>query len=188
MSGLVKQASSTIGTAVDPSGPSGVLIDPDEITQPGGPASAGDVLTADGLGGAAWLPPANSNFAVQLYHDQGVPGGGTRFLRYGDNIITSVAGFRLPANGTLVGLTWQNDVSSGNDYALEILRDPAGRLGTPVVIATLNLSSGSLFSIDRTFSAAITAATDELGARIVRTSGAGAGLGFIAVLAEFIVS
>lgn len=189
MSGLVRQVMGTGGTAVDPISPGGVLIDPDEITQPGFPmpgAPAGHVLTADGLGGAVWSPNVGSaNLAIQLHHGGGVPAGGTRFLRYGAQVITSLAGFRIPANGTLIGLTIQVETLSTNTYDLEILTDPASRSGPPTVIATLSLPASTLFAVDRTLSVAITAATDELGARVVRTSGTTAGLDNISVMAEF---
>jgi len=58
MSSLVRPGQSLVATAVDPVGPGGALIDPDEITQPGGPYTAGFTLQADGLGGAMWASNA----------------------------------------------------------------------------------------------------------------------------------
>jgi len=163
------------GTAVDPVSPGGVLIDPlTELTQPGGPLPAGTAIIADGLGGYIFGSPAGADvrFAVQFHHDAGVPSFGTRYLRYGEGVHTSQAGFRMTADGQLRGITVQVNTTSTNDYDIEILRDPAGRAGGPFVLGTLALPAGSLFAVDRSLAVAVTTAM-EIGARVVRSSGSG---------------
>ena len=164
---------SLAGTAVDPAGAAGVMIDASEIIQP--PATpAGRTLVTDGAGGWTYSPILTDNtFAIPFSHDAGVPAAGTRYLRYGQGLLSSAAGFRLAAAGRLRGITIQVNVGSPNAYAVEILRDPAGRLGVPLVIATLVLPAAALSAVDRTFVVAVTTA-HELGARVVRTAGAGA--------------
>ena len=188
MSGLVRPGGTTSGTAVDPVGPGGVLIDPSEITQPGGPYPAGFVLETDGSGGWVIVPNAASARAIDVgfHHQGGVPSSGTRFLRFGDRIISSQTGFRLPSTAaTLVGLSIQVQTASANDYVFQLLADPAGRAAGPTVIAgaALALTAGNVFARDRTLSVAI--GDIELGGWMVRTAGSGGGLGQMLVMAEF---
>lgn len=188
MSGLQRPGGTTSGTAVDPVSPGGVLIDPSEITQPGGPYPAGFVLETDGSGG--WVIVASGATArsidIGFHHQNGVPASGTRFLRFGDRIISSQTGFRLPSTAaTLVGLSIQVQNLSTNTYRFDLLDDPAGRAAGPTAIggASLVLPASTLFVRDRTLSVAI--GDIEIGARMVRTLGAGGGLGQIIVWAEF---
>ena len=191
MSDFSRPGGSLSGTAVDPIGPAGVLIDPSEITQPGawspGPAPPGYVMETDGLGGWLIVPSASAlrTLDIALHHGAGVPTSGTRFLRFGEGVISSLSGFRLPAVGTLKGLTIQVQSTSANDYVVQLLSDPAARAAGPTVIAgaVLALPAGLLFARDRSLSIAI--ADLELGAWIIRTSGAGSGLDQISVVAEF---
>jgi len=194
VSSLTKPGGSLAGTAVDPVGPSGVLIDPSEITQPGvwapGDAPPGYVLETDGLGGWVIVPNAATARSIDLglHHNAGVPDSGIRFLRFGDSVITSLSGFRLPATGgVLKGLTIQVQNSSANDYQVQLLSDPAGRAAGPTAIAgaVLSLPAGSVFARDRSLSIAI--ADVELGVWVTRTAGAAIGtqLGQISVVAEF---
>lgn len=179
MSFLFKPSGGTAGTAVDPLGPGGVLIDPSEITQPGYAAPgapAGYILSADGAGGWVIGPNAggglpDNRFTVQFSHNAGVPSFGTRYLRYGQGVPSSQAGFRMIATGRLRGITVQIDTPDTEDYVIEVLTDPAARAGSPVVIGSLSLPAGGLFNVDRTFLAAVTA-SDEIGVRIRRTTGA----------------
>lgn len=165
------------GTAVDPLGPGGVLIEvPTEILQvPGPPLPAGHVIQADGLGGFVMGPQSGGGsgqtFAIQYSHDGGVPAFGTRYLRFGQGVISSVAGFRMSAAGQLRAITVQVNTTSPSTYDVEVLRDPAGRLGAPAVLATLTLSPGTLFTVSGALAVAV-AAADELGVRMVRTAGA----------------
>jgi len=188
VSGLTRPGGSLVGTAVDPGGPSGVLIAPSEITQPGGPYGPGFIMETDGAG--SWLIVANPagfrSIDFQFHHQNGVPDSGTRFLRFGDRVISSLSGFRLPATGgTLKGLTIQVQTASANDYVAQLISDPAGRAAGPTVVAgaVLALPAAALFARDRALSIAVTDL--ELGLWIVRTAGAGAGLGQISVVAEF---
>jgi hypothetical protein len=175
------------GTAVDPLSPSGVLIAPSEIVDPGAPVPAGWVLTADGLGGYTASPPGgSSSFSMPFSHDAGVPAGGTRYLRYGQNVISSSTGFRLTAAGTLRGIAVAVQLVSGNAYVIEVLKDPAAKLGVPVVLATLVLGIGAV-GAQVTGLALAVPITTEVGVRVVRTVGAGNGLGQIAVVLEFTV-
>jgi hypothetical protein len=196
VSDFSRPGGSTGGTAVDPIGPGGVLIDPSEITQPGvwapGPAPAGYHMVTDGVGGWLIVPDSAAFRAVefQMHHSSGVPGAaGVRFLRFGDGVICSTVGFRLgAAAGTLKGLSIQVENASANAYDLQLLSDPAARVGvpTPIVGASLTLAAGQVFARDRSLSVAI--ADLELGAWVIRTAGAGAGLGQIAVVLEFELS
>ena len=168
------------GTAVDPLGPGGVLIEiPTEVVQVTGPAlPLGHVLQADGAGGFIMGPQtggglADNRFAIQFHHDAGVPSFGTRYLRFGEGNISSFAGFRMSAAGQLRGITVQINTTDGNAYDVQVLRDPAGRAGAPVILATVTVLAATLFVIDRTFAIAV-ATTDELGVRVVRSAGAGA--------------
>jgi len=178
------------GTAVDPLSPSGVLIAPSEIVDPGAPVPAGWVLTADGLGGYTASPPGgggSSSFAMPFSHDAGVPAGGTRYLRYGQNVISSSTGFRLTAAGTLRGIAIAVQLPSAtNTYVIEVLKDPAAKLGVPVVLATLVLGIAAV-GAQVTSLAVPVPITTEVGVRIVRTSGAGNGLGQIGAALEFTV-
>ena len=173
MSFLFKQ--SILGTAVDPVGPGGKLIEaPTELTQPG-ILPAGWIIVADGAGGWTVGPQdiSDNRYLIQLTHHNGVPAGGTRYLRVGQNIVTSSAGFHLPKDSTLRSITLQvNVVDNLRSYNIEVLKDPAGRLGAPVVLATLPLATGSLNNIANTLAVNVVAA-DELGARIVRATGTG---------------
>lgn len=194
MSDFSRPGGSTAGTAVDPGSAGGVLIDPSEITQPGvwapGSAPPGYVLETDGIGG--WLIVPNSATArsidVSLHHNAGVPDSGIRFLRFGQSVITSLSGFRLPATGgVLKGLTIQTQNSSANDYQVQLLSDPSGRAAGPTAIAgaVLSLPAGSVFARDRSLSIAV--ADLELGVWVLRTAGAATGtqLDQISVIAEF---
>jgi len=177
------------GTAVDPLSPSGVLIAPSEIVDPGAPVPAGWVLTADGFGGYTASPPGgggSSSFSMPFSHDAGVPAGGTRYLRYGQNVISSSTGFRLTAAGTLRGIAVAVQLVSGNAYVVEVLKDPAAKLGAPDVLATLVLGIGAV-GAQVTGLALAVPITTEVGVRIVRTVGAGNGLGQIAAVLEFTV-
>lgn len=175
MSFLFKQ--SIRNTAVDPLSPGGVLVEaPTELTQPG-ILPAGWIIVADGAGGWTVGPQSASSspskFLTVMTHSNGVPNAGTRYLRIGQNLTTSVAGFHLTSNAKLNVITVQvNTVDNARSYNIEILKDPAGRLGAPVVLGTLSLPTGTLSG-----STSITGTTltpsDEIGARIVRASGAG---------------
>jgi len=194
MSFLFKPGGSITGTAVDPGGPSGVLIHPSEITQPGvwspAPAPAGYTIVTDGVGGWTIEPLSTSQRTVetQLHHNLGVPASGTRYLRFGEGVITSSSGFRLNATSVRIkGLVIQAQVSSANDYVLEVLEDPSGRIAGPTVIplATLALPAGQVYARDRSLD--ILVADIEFGAWVRLTAGVAAGsqLGQIAVIVEF---
>lgn len=165
------------GTAVDPLGPSGVLIDPlTELTQPGG-LSSGDVLQADGAGGyffGAQTASADIRLPLPFVHTLGVPGaGGVRYLQFAGGAVASLGGFHLPADGRLRAITvLVDDATDTNTYDIEVLKDPAGRLGAPVVLRALALPATTLFVVNRTFTDAVLS-TEELGVRITRTSGSG---------------
>lgn len=178
------------GTAVDPLSPSGVLIAPSEIVDPGAPVPAGWVLTADGLGGYVAAPPSgggSTGFTMPFSHDAGVPVGGTRYLRYGQNVISSSTGFRLTAAGTLKGIAIAVQLASAtNTYAVEVLSDPAAKFGPTGVLATLLLPV-TTFGNQVTGLAVAVPLGVEIGVRVVRTAGAGNGLGQIAVGVEFSV-
>lgn len=164
-----------VGTAVDPLGPGGVLIElPTEVVQVvGPPLPAGHILLADGAGGFIMGPQTVDNrFAIQFHHNGGVPAAGTRYLRFGEGNISSIAGFHITSAGQFRGISIQVDATDTNAWDFEVLVDPAGRLGAPTVIATVNLAAAALVVIDRTFTVAVVAA-DELGVRIVRSAGSG---------------
>jgi hypothetical protein len=194
MSFLFKPGGSVAGTAVDPISPGGVLIDPSEITQPGAwspaDAPAGYTLVTDGAGGWTLEPLSTSQRSIdlQLHHDLGVPSSGLRYLRFGDGLITSTSGFRLPdATARLKGIVIQLETTSVNDYQFDLLSDPAGRAAGPTVIAgtSIALPAGTLQVRNRGLDVAI--GDVELGAWITRTAGAAGGshLGQIAVVLEF---
>jgi hypothetical protein len=177
------------GTAVDPLSPSGVLIAPSEIIDPGAPVPAGWVLTADGAGGYVASPPSGGggSFSMPFSHDAGVPPGGTRYLRYGQGVISSSTGFRLAAAATLRGIAVAVQLASAtNTYAVEILSDPAAKLGPVVILATLLLNIGTFGNQVTGLAVAIPLGV-EIGARIVRTAGAGSGLGEMAVSVQFTI-
>jgi hypothetical protein len=95
MSGLFKPIDGIAGTAVDPIGPSGVLIDPiTELTQPGGPYPAGYTLLTDGLGGWIIAPGTGSGINYQGLWDAATnaPALPTGSEVKGDYYIVSVAG------------------------------------------------------------------------------------------------
>jgi len=103
-------------------------------------------------------------------HHQGVPGGGTRYLRTGQSVPCSNAGDRLIADIRITGISVRTDISDGSrDYDVEIVTSPSG---TPAVIATLALPSGSNSEGTSSLSVFVSAPT-EIGARLVRTSGGG---------------
>lgn len=193
MSDFSRPGGSTSGTAVDPISPGGVLIDPNEITQPGawapGPAPAGYHLETDGVGGWLIVPNAAAQRAIeiQMHHNNGVPGAaGVRFLRFGHNVICSTTGFRLAsAAGILRGITVQVQTASANTYEVQLLSDPAARAAgpTPIAGASLALAPGAVFARRRDLAIAI--ADLELGAWMLRTLGAGGGLGQMAITLEF---
>lgn len=177
MSFLFKPGTGVAGTAVDPLGPGGVLIEiPTEVVQvSGAPLPSGHVLQADGSGGFIMGPQSGAGatrFAVQFSHDGGVPSFGTRYLRYGEGNISSIAGFVLSAVGTFRGVTIQVNTTDTNAYDIEVISDPAGRLGAAVVLGTVNLAAAALFAIDRTFAVAVASGV-ELGVRVVRSAGSG---------------
>jgi len=109
--------------------------------------------------------------AMRYTHDSGIPASGTRYLRTGQSILCSSAGDRLINDVRMIGMSIRTNATDAvRDYDVEFIRDPSG---SPVVLATLPLPSGSKSEGDNTFDAAVLA-TDEIGVRMVRTSGTGA--------------
>ena len=145
------------------------LAEPTSATSGGVPGfiSAEDQEKLDNITPGAAL----NTVAVPSGRDSNVPGGGTLFLRVG-GIVTSSAGFILSGGAaTLTGLSITVDVSDGSrDYRLDLVSDPTG---TPAIVGSLALSSGSRTAFTGALSVAITSGT-ELGYRLIRTSGAGA--------------
>ena len=122
-----------------------------------------------------------------LTHSGGVPGGsGQRYLRLGQNVLSSQTGFALPRALDLTGMTLTVSTPSANVYAFEILADPAGKAGGPTVLGTLPFPAASVVqSITFALGAIPVALGTEIGGRVVRTFGAGGGLGQMAAMAEF---
>jgi hypothetical protein len=117
-------------------------------------------------------------------HDAGIPPAGTRYLRYGQNVISSSTGVRLTAAGTLRGIAVAVQLSSANTHVVEVLSDPASKLGPPAVIATLVLTPGNFGNQVSGLIVPVPLGT-EIGVRIVRTVGAGNALGQMAVGLDF---
>lgn len=180
MSFLQKPGGGIAGTAVDPVGPGSVLIDPTlEITQPGGPFPYGYSILTDGAG-AYVIAPTLRPYILGFSVAGGVPDGGTRYMDY-QNVATSFVGVVLPLATNLIAITVAVDVIDANTYDVEIVSDPTG---APVVLGTLTLDPGERTDYRRDLSVAIPAGT-ELGARLVRTVGAGASaFGAVAVSIE----
>ena len=173
MSGLYKPnpgGSGIDGTVADPVGPGGVIVDPlTEITQPGGPFPVGHAILADGLGGyslAATLRPYDLGFALP----GSIPGGGSRFCDF-QGVATSLAGYVVTLATNIIGISVAVNVAAVNTYAVQILLSPTA--AAPVVLATLSLDGTERTDFRRDLSVAV-AAGAELGARLVRTAGAGA--------------
>ena len=129
--------------------------------------SGGGVATlVSGGGGGA------NRYMIQFFSDQNVPGGaGLRYLKVGQGVPSSVVGFRLPAAAILRGITIYTDaVDAIRTFDIEAVKDPSG---VPVVLGTaLALPTGVDNASRRDLAGAI-AISDEIGVRIVRTSGAG---------------
>lgn len=99
-----------------------------------------------------------------------VPGSGTRYLRTGQGVDCSSAGDRLIRDVKITGISIRTNVSDGSrDYDVEVVSNPSG---TPSVLATLALPSGSNSEGDDTLAVDVSAPT-EIGVRLVRTSGSG---------------
>jgi hypothetical protein len=120
-------------------------------------------------------------------HSSGVPGGsGVRYLRWGQNVLSSQSGSSLPRPLDLTGLTLTVGTPSANVYTLEVLTDPAGKVGGPFVLATLPFPAASVTqNITFPLGANPVPLGTEVGARVVRTFGAGGGLGVMLAMAEF---
>lgn len=136
----------------------------------GGTGLAGvtGITGTTGIAGITGLG-ADSFTYIEFSCGQTVLGGsGIRFLKVGD-VFTSATGYNLFEAITLTGISLRTNISDAtNDYDLEILSSPSS---SPTVIATLSYPSGTI-STSTTVSVAISAGT-EIGARMVRTAGAG---------------
>jgi hypothetical protein len=91
-------------------------------------------------------------------------------LRTGQGILTSICGDRIPRDSTLSYITIEVDsTEASNTYNVEILSSPTN---SPSVLSTLLLPA-SVRGDSTTVSVGISANT-EVGARVVRNTGAGA--------------
>lgn len=119
-------------------------------------------------------PPGAAGAASYLTYGsaQPVPGSGILYLQADGGVITSTTGCVVPADSTLIGISIAVNTLPVNSYNVEILSDPSGVGGTgPTVLATLPLV-GVLRNRTRALAIPITGLLD-IGARLVRTAGAG---------------
>ena len=123
------------------------------------------------VGGVTAADLVKKHYFLRYTRPTGVPVGGTQYLDLGPSVVSSSIGERLPFAATLKGLTISlNVVDVTRDYSLQLLSDPAGAFA---VLATLTVPAGTLDKVDRTYAVAIPSGT-KIGARLIRTSGAGA--------------
>jgi len=112
--------------------------------------------------------------ALGLYRysaNNGVPAGGTRFLSTFQNIATSSTGDRIIRASILRGVSVKvNVIDTARSFDINVLSPSSG---VPVIIATLTLPVSTIGVQTSSLSVAI-AAGAELGAQIVRATGAGA--------------
>lgn len=122
------------------------------------------------VGGVTAADLVKKHYFLRYTRPTGVPIGGTQYLDIGPGTVSSSVGERLPVAATLKGVTISLNIVDGTrDYSLQVLSDPAG---APAVLATLTVPTGTLDKADRSFAVAIPAGT-KIGARMIRTSGAG---------------
>jgi len=87
-----------------------------------------------------------------------------------DGVVGSTAGIIIPRACTLTGGSIKvNAADASRAFDMEILKDSSG---TPTVLATIALAVSATSAYSSSLSVAI-AAGDEIGIRIVRTSGSG---------------
>jgi hypothetical protein len=96
---------------------------------------------------------------------------GTRYLRVGQGILSSLCGDRIAVSSTLTTITVEVDiVDASRSFTVEILNDPTS--GTPTVLGSLTLPVSTRGITTTALSVAIVADT-EIGARVVRATGSG---------------
>lgn len=137
---------------------------------------------ATGVQGATGIG-AGKGMNLRYTHDAGAPSGGTRYLRIGQGVLSSECGDRIPVASTLTTVTIEVSViDASRAYNLEIISDPTG---APDVLTTLNLPINTRGVTATGLSVAILANT-EIGARLVRSAGAGSST-FNAVIANIVL-
>lgn len=100
----------------------------------------------------------------------GVPAGGTLYLRCGQGAFSNSAPYRLFRDGVITGASIRVDTADASrDYDMEIVDDPTG---SPSVLATLSMSN--VVGVTNGALSAVVSSDDDIGVRLVRTSGAGA--------------
>ena len=111
----------------------------------------------------------DSGAAYRYSNNNGIPNGGTRYLRTGQGVRCSAVGDILPFDYTLKAVTIAVNESDGsNDYSVEVLSDPAG---SPIILASFSLPSGTRI-LNVPFAVPISEGS-EIGIRMVRTAGGG---------------
>jgi len=124
-----------------------------------------------GLTGLQGITGLQTALGIYRYSaNNGVPGGGTRFLSTFTGVATSSAGDRIIRASTLRGVSvLVSVVDVANSYDINVLSPSSG---VPVIIATITLPISTIGAHTSSLSVAI-AAGAELGAQIIRATGAG---------------
>lgn len=125
-----------------------------------------------GLTGVQGITGVQTALGLYRYSaNNGVPAGGTRFLSTFQNIATSSTGDRIIRASVLRGVSVKVDVvDAARSFDINVLSPSSG---VPVIIATLTLPVSTIGAQTSSLSVAL-ATGAELGAQIVRATGAGA--------------
>jgi hypothetical protein len=100
----------------------------------------------------------------------GIPSGGTRYLRSGQDIASSLCGDFIPNDSTLTTISVQlNEPDDISTYEIDIISSPSG---TPTVINSLLLPLSTQNIAVTNLTSNIPANT-EIGVRVVRLTGSG---------------
>jgi hypothetical protein len=118
-------------------------------------------------------------------HSAGVPDSGERMLRSGEGVTFSQTGAPQPSGLILTSLVLSFENASPNTYQLQLVLDPAQKLGARSVLpgGTLNMPPTERM-VEAAFNVPVPAGP-EIGLRVVRVLGAGALLGRVFASAEF---